>query len=639
MRADLPKVGRDKNVLLRERFELGSTEALVFSYVLILAAHLLLWGHTSRTGFLVWAGALAITAPLPKIVQSLDVPFRRWFALELTVEAIVGISWGLATFLVLPDDPVRQALLCAMLIGVMVASTTSASQFMSLHLAFLVPFGGMTIVGYLVAPDGLKGAAAMLAVAFVFSVVMAHEHRAVHHNLVDLIGENDQLVDDLAAERDALATANRQLDDQAWFDPLTGLWNRAAFRRDLAQAIRSLDDPTAPPVALAALDLNGFKQINDTWGHHAGDLVLIAVADALRAAAGPDETVYRLGGDELTVVSRTDALAEFGDRLAAAFHQPFDIEGRMLTLRAGIGIATTDEVVSRDVLMRNADRALYRHKRNSDHPVSHQVFDEAMRSEVARRAQLESEVAEAFEAGDITPWLQPIVDIRTGEVIGAEALARWEHPDGVRSAAAFIDVMASRGLLHALTERTIAAVRNFNETLLTSGIDALPISVNIGPAQLEQVLADADPGHLESLCIEVTEESAVPNPERAAALLDRARAAGSRVLIDDFGVGYSSLALAASLPIDGLKIDRSFVATLTTSEASLAVVSAIVDLADRLGLDVIAEGVESPAQIEILTGFGVHAVQGFLFAPAVTMPQVREWLEQEHRFNIAAAPA
>jgi len=634
-------VRRDKNALLRERFELGSTEALVFSYVLILAAQLLLWGHVPRLNFLVWAGVLALTAPLPKIVQSLDVPFQRWFALELAVEGIVGVAWGLAAFLVLPDDQVRQALLCAMLIGVMVASTTSASQFMRLHLAFLIPFGGLTIAGYLLAPGGLRGAAAMLAVAFVFSVVMAHEHRAVHHNLVDLIGENDQLVDDLAEERDALESANRQLDVQAWSDALTGLANRAAFRRDLAEAIRSLSPSSHRPVTVAALDLDGFKQINDSWGHHAGDLVLIAVADALRTVVHEHEgeRVFRLGGDELTVLSRTDDLDGFGRRLATAFRAPFTIEGRRLQLRAGVGIASTTESMSRDALMRDADRALYRHKRNADGVTSHQVFDEAMRTEAARTTTLEAEVTEAFESGRIRPWLQPIVDLRTGEIIGAEALARWEHDDGVRSAASFIDVMTDRGLLQQLTDRTLRDVRDFHSSLLTSGLDPLHISVNIAPAQLEQVLQDADPGDLQSLCIEITEESTVPNPARASELLTRARAEGCRVLIDDFGVGYSSLALATSLPIDGLKIDRSFVATLTTSEASLAVVSAIVDLAARLGLDVIAEGVESPAQVALLREFGVHCVQGFLFAPAVPMDQVHTWLEQRHRFTDATTAA
>ncbi len=610
----LNKVGRDTQALLRERFELGSSEALAFSYVLIAAAFLLLWGQSSTTGLIGWAVALAVVAPLPKIVQSIDVSYDRWFALELAVECAAGIVWGSVALVALPDDPVRQALLCAMLIGVMVAASTSASQFMTLHLAFLMPFAGLTIVGFLLAPDSAYGAAAMLAVAFAFSVIMAGEHRTVHHNLVDLIVQNERLVDDLAGERDALSSANEQLDHQAWSDALTGLANRAAFRRDLAAAMTSLGGEADAPITLAALDLDGFKQINDTWGHHAGDLVLIAVAEALQVAATDAESVYRLGGDELTVLSRTSDLDEFGLRLAAAFHRPFDIEGRSLSLRAGIGIATTSEAVSRDTLMRNADRALYRHKRSVDAQISHQVFDEAMRAEVARKTQLEAEVAEAFDAGRITPWLQPIVDVRTGTIVAAEALARWEHDDGVRSAASFIDILAGRGLLQQLTERTLASVRSFNDALLTSGIDALPISVNIGPAQLERVLQDADPGDLESICIGVTEESAMPNPERAAELLNRVRSAGSRVLIDDFGVGYSSLTYLRTLPITGVKVDPSFVTDIHTDPTKQALTMAILELAKALDLTVTAEGVSAAEEYHRLRSLGITAAQGNLFA-------------------------
>ncbi len=626
--------------LLRERYELGTDEALLFTYIIIAIGAMLLFGQTSTTRIIVWAAILGVTAPLPRIVQSLDVSFQRWYRLEALVEVIVGAAFGSITLIALPASEVRQALLCAILVGVIVAGSASSSQFRGLHLSYLIPFTTTAVLGFVLSPGGLLPAAVLLVVALAFAMLMAAQHRQVYENLVDVMLQNSELVEKLEWEHDALIVANEYLDNQAWSDPLTGLANRAAMTQELNQRL-AVPAPalTDSPVTVAFLDLNGFKQINDTWGHRTGDALLVAVADRLRNLTTNRELACRLGGDEFVIISSALTPRQLGEMLAAAFAEPFRVGDRALPVRTSIGIASADHATSADELVRIADRALYRHKDGIDLGASYKIFDREMRAELEHRQTIECEIRRAFERGDITAWYQPVVDMATGQIIGAEALARWDHPSGVRSAGAFIDVLTEYALLDDLTERTFLASQALQDTVEAAGHPRPRISINISPQQIEQLLRRSEAiTRLDQIMIEITEEEAIPNPMRVSQVLRRVRELGAEVYVDDFGTGYSSLARTASLPIDGLKIDVSFVNRVTRSVSARAVVSSIVDLADRLDLMVIAEGVESVQQVEALLDLGVPYAQGYFFSAAVPGEQLTSWLlEGQHLVEQRAA--
>lgn len=628
-----------EQALMRERYQLGIDEALFFGYILIVATVAIVSPGAPTSGTIICAVLLASVAPLPRIVHGLSTSFSNWLRYAFAAELLCGIGWGSVTWLALPESEVRQALLCTVLTGVMVAASISAAQFRRLNLAFLVPFAGLSITGYLLTPDALSIAALFLAIAFAFSVVMAAENREVHLSLIRLIVANDELVNELEEEHEALTNANRLLDDQAWTDALTGLANRPALANELAERLEQLaaDPDRSEPVTVAYLDLNGFKQVNDVWGHHTGDLLLIAVANRLRktiesGALPTNSLAARLGGDEFVVIS-PEAPETLASVVAGALAKTLSVGDRRLPVRTSLGVAAGTPTTDPDELLRHADRALYRHKHTPGQTADWRIFDEAMQHELAVRRDFEHRVHAAFENGDIEAWYQPIVTLATGEIVGAEALARWSDGNEVHQAGAFLDVLTEEGLLDDLTERTFVSANALQIEVENAGYPRPRISINVAAQQLEQVLTNrSSAGDLAAIAIEVTEESAIPNPERVGELLTKARELGAEILVDDFGTGYSSLARTASLPIDALKIDRSFVATLLTSKQSTAVVSTVVDLADKLELDVIAEGVETTEQADKLLDLGVTVGQGFLFSAAVPASQLTKWLCENHRF-------
>ncbi len=630
-----------KKVLLRERYTLGTDVALLFTYILIAVVVMLLLDQTSTTRIMIWAGFVGVTAPLPKIVQSMDISFDRWFRLELVTELIVAIAFGSVTLLALPESQVRQALLCAILTGVLAGASASGSQFRCLHLAYVLPFTTLAIAGYLNSPNGLIPAAVLLCAALGFSLRMAAEHRSVFHDLVDIMVENADLLEKLEWEHDALINANAYLDDQAWTDALTGLANRAAMTRELNERLSHAGTVSSEaPVTLAFIDLNGFKLVNDTWGHRTGDALLVAVARRLQSLVTADEMACRLGGDEFVFISSDIAPRRLGEMLSSAFAEPLRVEDRSIPVRASIGVATTDEHTSAEDLLRFADRALYRHKKGSELGATFKIFDREMRAELTSRREIEADVRPAFDRGEIDAWFQPIVNLATGEIIGAEALARWDHESGVRSAGAFLDVLTEQALLNELTERTFASSQALQDTVEAAGLARPRVSINISPQQVEQLLMRSESVHrLDQLIIEITEEQAIPNPTRVRQILRRVHELGAEVYVDDFGTGYSSLARTASLPIDGLKIDLSFISRITRSVSARAVVSSIVDLADRLDVMVIAEGVESIPQVETLLDLGVTYAQGYYFSPAVPGPQLTKWLLTGERLGEQRAAA
>ena len=418
------------------------------------------------------------------------------------------------------------------------------------------------------------------------------------------------------------------LADQASHDGLTGLANRATFLLRLRQALER-----GEACAVLFMDLDDFKLINDTLGHGVGDALLRGVAERLRVAARPDDVVARLGGDEFTVLMRdvpdeTTALRA-AQRVHDAFTAPFDLAGQRRYVRVSVGCRVAEpgalpaEQAAESVL-RDADVALYQAKGGGKHRV--ELFSETTRASLVRRLEIEQELRHAVEDGTLEVRFQPQVELRTGTLVGFEALARWSHPQlGVVTPTEFVSVAEERGLIIELGALVLDRVcRQLAEWRRT--IDAeLSATVNVSAHQLadpgfeQRVLRAVEAAGLDptALCLEVTESALLGNGDEPIRRLHALRERGLYVAVDDFGTGWSSLAQLKRLPVDVLKIDRAFVDGLGTDQEDTAIVASILSLASAMGLHVIAEGVETPLQAAELAALGCPIGQGFLFAPAV----------------------
>ena len=427
-----------------------------------------------------------------------------------------------------------------------------------------------------------------------------------------------------------------ELTFQALHDSLTGLPNRTLILQR-AEAALERARSSGERVALFFVDLDGFKDINDTNGHGVGDQVLREVAARFTAALGTADTVGRLGGDEFIVLAEgeaalhPDALAE---RLLAACDLPFEVPalpGSALPVTASIGIAT-GERDSATELLRDADIALYRAKESGKRGAV--IFTSDMHAAVQRRVILESELRAALADGQFFLQYQPIHLIDSLDVQSVEALVRWDHPErGTIPPGEFIPVLESSGLILDVGVVVLELACRQAVAWHDRGID-LAMSVNLSARQLE---ADAFVSSVEDvlertgvdprmLVLEITETALMADPDTVARRLARLRARGVRIAIDDFGTGYSSLAYLRTFPADILKIDRTFVSATTTTSEGKALVHAMIEVGKALGLTTLAEGIEEEAQLAWLRAEGCDAAQGFLFSPPLAAGQLERYL-------------
>ncbi|PWJ53711.1 PAS domain S-box-containing protein/diguanylate cyclase (GGDEF) domain-containing protein [Quadrisphaera granulorum] len=419
-----------------------------------------------------------------------------------------------------------------------------------------------------------------------------------------------------------------ELSHQAFSDALTGLPNRALFRDRVEHALRSRG--TRGPVEVCYLDLDGFKEVNDTLGHGAGDELLVAVAERLRATVREGDTVARLGGDEFAVLL-DEATGEreperLAQRLCDAVRRPFIVRGVEVNVATSVGLASTD-TTGRDVqrLLRSADLAMYQAK--SQRQGGYATYHPRMHEQLLERVRLETDLRRAVEQHQFRVVYQPLVDMGTGGVNGVEALVRWHHPErGVISPVTFIPLAESTGLIGAIGEyvlreacRQVAAWRSE-----VPGAENMRVSVNLSAPQLDDPdLVGLVTRTLEetglpatSLVLEVTEGVLVDQHEAALTTLNALRGLGIRLAIDDFGTGYSSLSYLHRLPVDILKIDKSFVDRLSDN-GDLSLVDAILSMATTLGLATVAEGIEHEHQRSALAAQGCDIGQGYHFSPPV----------------------
>lgn len=411
---------------------------------------------------------------------------------------------------------------------------------------------------------------------------------------------------------------------QALSDALTGLANRALLEDRLGRALER-GRGTGSPVSVLLLDLDSFKDVNDALGHSFGDDLLVAVAARLRRLVGAGDTAARFGGDEFVVVSEdTEAVDDalgWGQRLVTALADPFEVDTRRLHVSCSAGIAVAAgggaDVGS---LLRDADTAMYVAKQK-DGPAC-VVFDEGLRSSTVQRLELGQLLADALAGDQLAVHYQPICDMASGEVVAIEALARWDHPlRGPVSPAAFIPIAEESGRIHEIGRFVLGEGLG---VLAGLGVDqaSWSLAVNVSarqlldPALVELVVAALEEAGIspDRLTLELTESAVIEDTAAATDALHRLRAVGVGLVLDDFGTYYSSLRYLAALPLDGLKVDRSFVSRVDVSERDRLIVDATVALAHKLGLTVTAEGVETEAQLRVLRELGCDQVQGFLFA-------------------------
>jgi len=430
--------------------------------------------------------------------------------------------------------------------------------------------------------------------------------------------------------RRAVARAEDDLNQLAFFDQVTGLRNRHAAMEMLSEL--ALDPDTR--FSLLLLDLDDFKLVNDTMGHAAGDALLGQLGAALQEAFKATGTVFRLGGDEFVAVVRSrradETAVHLGRHTVACFDRPLLFRGRLMPVHASVGIAEfPDHGRTAQDLLRAADTAMYRAKASGKNAFA--VYDESMDREVVARMQLNEELAAALQRDQLVLHYQPILDLATEAMIGVEALVRWNHPTrGLLAPGAFIDVAEGSGLIVELGGWVLNAAARQQAAWQAQGLGHLFIAVNVSAQQLsrrslvDQVDAalshsGADPRHLQ---IELTEHALVEDVAANVQMLATLRLRGMKVAIDDFGTGLSSLAYLKRLPIDKIKIDRSFVGDLGGCSEDLAIVEAIVGLARALNKEVVAEGIESRQQLAVLRTLHTQHGQGFLFSRPVPPDEI-----------------
>jgi diguanylate cyclase (GGDEF)-like protein len=380
------------------------------------------------------------------------------------------------------------------------------------------------------------------------------------------------------------------------------------------------------------VDLDHFKEVNDTLGHPAGDALLQDLAQRLTSVLRECDTVARLGGDEFGIVLTSIALDDIGataGRVHAALDAPFAVQGVAVSVGASVGVALAPAHGSdAATLVRHADVAMYAAKR---HGSGYEIYDTATDHTNARRLSLAGELRKALETGEIVLHYQPNVDLVTGRVVSLEALARWQHPErGLLPASEFISAAEQVGLTRMLSRLALgAALENCAGWQRTP--TPLAVAVNIDmrslldlelPTTIGKLLDDLelDPSCLD---VEITESSIMADPVRVRRVALELADIGVPLVIDDFGTGYSSLSYLKQLPISKLKIDRSFVSRMVQSQSDKAIVRATVDLAHNLGLKVVAEGVEDVAVVEMLRSFGCDLAQGYFFGKPVPADEIR----------------
>jgi diguanylate cyclase (GGDEF)-like protein len=414
-------------------------------------------------------------------------------------------------------------------------------------------------------------------------------------------------------------------------DSLTGLPNRTAFHETITEAIQ--DEHV--PAAVLLMDLDRFKEVNDTLGHRYGDLLLVQVAQRFKDVIGGQGQIARLGGDEFAVISaasdRHDAIA-LAHRIADSLRDPFELDEMVVDVQASVGIALFPEHGHGvELLLQKADVAMYRAKETRSDVA---LYDERHDHHSPAKLALTAELRTAVDSDEIVLWYQPELDLRTREVMAVEALVRWDHPRlGVLPPSSFVRMAEATNLIKPLTQRVMEVALLQVADWHAMGLE-IAVAVNISAQVLvdqsftQQVVAALRRTGVAPHCLklEVTETALMSDPVTARTVLRELDALGCEISIDDFGTGYSSLAYLADLPVSEVKIDRSFVSRMAAGSSEKVIVNSTIDLAHHLGLRAVAEGVEDWAMLPELEALGCDAAQGYAISHPLAGPDVTRWM-------------
>ncbi|MDG0795101.1 EAL domain-containing protein [Cohnella ginsengisoli] len=454
-----------------------------------------------------------------------------------------------------------------------------------------------------------------------------------------ILDENMQVMGAFAQFRDITERyhTEKQINYLAYHDDLTGLPNRRFFTGHIDQLLRHGVNENSI-FAVMFLDLDSFKKINDTLGHNNGDALLKLVAERLKTCChASDQLVSRMGGDEFTILlqditDHTEAI-RVAEQIIQAFEKPFAVDGYEFYITASIGIAFyPQDGTNVEMLMKNADIALYRMK--DDGKNNYNVFKPNPNSGGIERLTLENSIRKALQLNEFVVYYQPQIDIMTGDIIGTEALVRWNHPTlGLIPPAKFIPIAEETGIIVPLGEWVLKTACLQNQVWREKGLAPMSVSVNLSSRQfskhdlvetIEEILRETrmDPQYLE---LEIT-ESMTMNVDVAIEVLGKLKELGIHLCIDDFGTGYSNLYYLKLFSIDRLKIDRSFVRDIMTDSNDADIVATIIAMAYKLGIDAIAEGVETKDQLDFLRSQNCHEVQGFYYHQPLPAEQLEQLL-------------
>jgi diguanylate cyclase (GGDEF)-like protein len=501
--------------------------------------------------------------------------------------------------------------------------------------------------GDLKVQTGLKGRDEMALVSRTFDNMarsIATSVANLHTREQELQRTRDELEMRVQERTQDLASANKELSFLALHDPLTGLANRALLMDRLDQGILRAQREKGS-LAILVMDLDHFKEINDTLGHNIGDQLLIDVAHRLQKALRDSDTIARLGGDEFAIIlqgDRQDNNIEHASIVAGnllkSLDRPFHVDNKKLSVSASLGIAICpDDGEDSSVLLQKADVAMYVAKRSN---LGFSAYDPQSDIHHPGRLTIVSDLRHAIESNELQLYYQPKLNVKTGCLIGVEALLRWQRNGQYIPPDQFIPVAEKTALIKPLTLWVLDVALQQCAQWQKAGYD-LTVAVNLSTQNLKDTILDERIGRLlerwkvapNSIILEITETDMMANPEEALELSRRLHAMGMGLSIDDFGTGYSSLTYLKKLPVEEVKIDRSFIIDSKRDKDSAVIVQSIIDLAHNLGLKVVAEGVEDGHTIAQLSDLGCDYAQGYYISPPLSVQQLDQWLVEFYQGN------
>jgi len=624
----------------------GLRSTLSFNIAISLSAALIVvLGHGMSTPVAVWLSATVLSAAYRafsahRLVRFNYIETDPDYALRvMSLGALItGLLWASLPFCV-PDFSAagKDATISLIMVGISAGSMIRGIGYSQMSMAFAVPIL-LSIVAWL-SYVGDSSSAIMALDVLGLMVVMVQsnltaERVFVSNEIAKL--EATTLAESLEAANDAIHQKNRRLEVLANRDTITGLANRMHFNGRLLGDI-AREKTIGGEVALLLIDLDRFKQINDTLGHSAGDALLRAVGERLSATVRDDGLIARLGGDEFAIiVSGPNARWRCRDHAEALLQEslaPISFGGSQSVIALSMGLATfPDHATSADELLASADMALYDAKGKGRRQI--REFDPGLKALADRQRLIEQDLEAAIRGGGVETWFQPQVDLETGAIAGFEALVRWHHPQlGFVSPPEIVAAAQSLHLAESLTAHVAAAVCRLLSRLPALDLADVTVALNVSPREfalysvadmLELVTSQhgINPARLE---IEITEE-AILDTEGAGYQLKRLENAGYKLAVDDFGMGHSSLAYLISLKVDRLKIDRSFAKGVADSRANQDLIAALVGLGNALKLDIVVEGVETEQDAAVLEALGCRIAQGYHFARPMPVESLVAWI-------------